>query len=125
MGAVQQQNGAKMRRAGCHQPLFRDFLGTHLPRAVTRAGQRISQSKWHLEAREEQGDSKEVHFLSVIVPPKAVTADRPCYLHERGVVPPVGGITVQGTDANVQSLDGCTCQGTPSLMDGPQMKATQ
>ena len=63
-------------QGGCHQPLFRDFLGTHLPRAVTRAGQRILKNKWHLEAREEQGDSKEVHFLSVIVPSKAVTADR-------------------------------------------------
>ena len=65
-------------QGGCHQPLFRDFLGTHLPRAVTRAGQRISQSKWHLQAREEAGDSKKVHFLSVIVPSKAVTANRPC-----------------------------------------------
>ena len=25
-------------------------------------------------------------------------------------------------DANVHSLDGYTCQGTPSLMDGPQIK---
>ena len=30
------------------------------------------------------------------------------------------GRTVQGAaDANVQSLDGYTCQGTPSLVDGP------
>ena len=28
-------------------------------------------------------------------------------------------------DANVHSLDGYTCQRTPSLMHGPQMKATQ
>ena len=39
-----------------------------------------------------------------------------------GVYPPVGGRTVQGTDANVQALNGYTCQGTPSLMDGPQVK---
>ena len=80
-------------QGGCHQPFFRDFLGTHLPRAVTRAGQRISQSKCHLQAIKEAGDSKKVHILSVIVPSKAVTADRPCYLHER-MVPPMGGITV-------------------------------
>ena len=36
--------------------------------------------------------------------------------------PLVGGSTVQGTDANVHSLDGYTCQGTPSLIDGPQIK---
>ena len=28
------------------------------------------------------------------------------------------------TAANVHSLDGYTCQGTPSLMDGPQIKQT-
>ena len=36
------------------------------------------------------------------------------------VVPLWGGRTVQGTDANVHSLDGYTCQGTPLLMDWPQ-----
>ena len=29
---------------------------------------------------------------------------------------------MQGTDASVHSLDGYTCQGTSSLMDGPQIK---
>jgi hypothetical protein len=28
------------------------------------------------------------------------------------------------TAANVHSLDGYTCQGTPSLMDGPQIKSS-
>ena len=45
------------------------------------------------------------------------------------VYSPVGGRTVQGIlrdlDANVHSLDGYTCQGTPSLIDGPQPKASQ
>ena len=40
-----------------------------------------------------------------------------------GEVRCTGGCTVQGAaDANVHSLDGYTCQGTPSLMDGPQIK---
>ena len=39
-----------------------------------------------------------------------------------GEVRCTGGCTVQGTDASVHSLDGYTCQGTPSLMDGPQIK---
>ena len=43
----------------------------------------------------------------------------------RGGYTPVGGRSAhcaRCTDANMQYLDGYTCQGTHSLMDGPQMK---
>ena len=44
----------------------------------------------------------------------------------QGEVRCTGGRTVQGTaDANVHPLGGCTCQGAPCLMDGPQPKASQ
>ena len=45
-------------------------------------------------------------------------------LHEEGTTP-VGGRSAhcaRCTDANMQYLDGYTCQGTYSLMDEPQMK---
>ena len=45
-------------------------------------------------------------------------------LYERGT--PCGRAhRARHTAANVHSLDGYTCQGTPSLMDGPEPKASQ
>ena len=40
------------------------------------------------------------------------------------ITPGWGAHCARHTAANVHSLDGYTCQGTPSLMDGPQIKQT-
>ena len=42
---------------------------------------------------------------------------------DEGVIPCGRAHCARHTDASVHSLDGYTCQGTPSLMDGPQLKA--
>ena len=68
------------------------------------------------------------HGITLGVPPNGWEAPHHCArdtstVFRRGT--PCGRAhCARHTAANVHSLDGYTCQGTPSLMDGPQIKQT-